>query len=98
MYTDDLSEMAWGIIARAAQVSDTLKTDLSARIGGYVAFVRLQQADIDGSLTGFLNPFLSPADRTYGCPGRGMNSWDHVNLKILDKVSIDTIINAKTIE
>ncbi len=33
MDTDDLSEMAWEIIARAAQVSDTLKADLGARSG-----------------------------------------------------------------
>lgn len=35
MDTDDLSEMAWEIIARAAQVSDTLKADLGARSGRY---------------------------------------------------------------
>lgn len=35
MDTDDLSEMAWDIIARAAQVSDTLKVDLGARSGRY---------------------------------------------------------------
>jgi hypothetical protein len=33
MDTDDMSEMAWGIIARASQVSDTLKADLGARSG-----------------------------------------------------------------
>jgi len=30
MDTDDLTEMAWGVIARAACVSDTLKAELSA--------------------------------------------------------------------
>jgi hypothetical protein len=35
MDTDDLSEMAWGIIARAARVSDTLKADLGARSRRY---------------------------------------------------------------
>ena len=35
MDTDDLSEMAWEIIARAAQVSDTLKVDLGARCSRY---------------------------------------------------------------
>jgi hypothetical protein len=35
MDTDDLSEMAWEIIAQAAQVSDTLKADLGARSGRY---------------------------------------------------------------
>jgi hypothetical protein len=35
MDTDDLSDMAWDIIARAAQVSDTLKADLGARSGRY---------------------------------------------------------------
>jgi hypothetical protein len=35
MDTDDLSEMAWGIIARAEQVSDTLKADLGARSSRY---------------------------------------------------------------
>jgi hypothetical protein len=35
MDTDDLSEMAWEIIARAAQVSDTLKVDLGARSSRY---------------------------------------------------------------
>ena len=35
MDTDDLSKMAWRIIARAAQVSDTLKADLGARSGRY---------------------------------------------------------------
>ena len=35
MDTDDLSDMAWEIIARAAQVSDTLKADLGARSGRY---------------------------------------------------------------
>jgi hypothetical protein len=35
MDTDDLSDMAWGIIARAAQVSDTLKADLGTRSGRY---------------------------------------------------------------
>ena len=30
MDTDDLSEMAWDIIAQAAQVSDTLKAELGA--------------------------------------------------------------------
>ena len=33
--TDDLYEMAWKIIARAAQVSDTLKADLGARSRRY---------------------------------------------------------------
>ena len=33
MDTDDLSEMAWAIIAQAALVSDTLKVDLGARSG-----------------------------------------------------------------
>ena len=31
MDTDDLSEMAYGIIVHAAQLSDTLKADLGAR-------------------------------------------------------------------
>jgi hypothetical protein len=35
MDTDDLSEMAWEIIARADQVSDTLKADLGARSSRY---------------------------------------------------------------
>jgi hypothetical protein len=35
MDTDDLSDMAWDIIVRAAQVSDTLKADLGARSGRY---------------------------------------------------------------
>jgi hypothetical protein len=35
MDTDDLSEMAWEIIARAAQVSNTLKADLGAESSGY---------------------------------------------------------------
>lgn len=35
MDTDDLTEMAWEIIAQAAQVSDTLKADLGARSGRY---------------------------------------------------------------
>lgn len=35
MDTDDLSEMAWEIIVRAAQVSDTLKADLGARSDRY---------------------------------------------------------------
>ena len=35
MDTDDLSEMAWEIIARAAQVSDTLKAELGTRSGKY---------------------------------------------------------------
>jgi hypothetical protein len=35
MDTDDLTEMAWEIIAQAAQVSDTLTTDLGARSGRY---------------------------------------------------------------
>jgi hypothetical protein len=35
MDTDDLSEMGWEIIARAAQVSDTLKVDLGARSSRY---------------------------------------------------------------
>ena len=30
MDTDEFSEMAWGIIAQAARVSDTLKTELGA--------------------------------------------------------------------
>ncbi len=30
MDTDDLTEMAWGVIVRAAQVSDTLKAELGA--------------------------------------------------------------------
>ncbi len=30
MDTDEFSEMAWGIIARAARVSDTLKAELGA--------------------------------------------------------------------
>lgn len=35
MDTDDLFDMAWGTIARAAQVSDTLKADLGARSSRY---------------------------------------------------------------
>ena len=35
MDTDDLSEKAWEIIARAAIVSDTLKTELGARCYRY---------------------------------------------------------------
>ena len=35
MDTDDLSENAWEIIARAARVSDSLKVDLGARCSGY---------------------------------------------------------------
>jgi hypothetical protein len=35
MDTDDLSDMAWDIIARAAQVSDTLKADLGVRSSRY---------------------------------------------------------------
>lgn len=35
MDTDDLSGLAWDIIARAAQVSDTLKADLGSQSGRY---------------------------------------------------------------
>jgi hypothetical protein len=35
MDTNDLSELAWELIVRAAQVSDTLKADLGARSGRY---------------------------------------------------------------
>ena len=35
MDTDDFSEMAYGIIVSAAQVSDTLKADLGSRAARY---------------------------------------------------------------
>ena len=35
MDTVDLTEMAWGIIARAAHISDTLKADLGSRSARY---------------------------------------------------------------
>ncbi|GAB4483598.1 MAG: hypothetical protein OHK006_05140 [Thermodesulfovibrionales bacterium] len=35
MHTDDLTEMAWGVIVSASRVSDTLKAELGAMAGRF---------------------------------------------------------------
>lgn len=35
MDTDDLTEMAWGVVVHAAQVSDTLKAELGAMVSRF---------------------------------------------------------------
>ena len=36
MDTDDLTEMAWGVIVNASQVSDTLKAELAAMASRFI--------------------------------------------------------------
>lgn len=67
MDTDDLTEMAWDVIVRAARVSDTMKTELGA-------MVRRYQSE-DEWLQGVLDRLEEIADD----PAEYVNSWDLEN-------------------
>lgn len=82
MDTDDLSEMAWEIIARAAQVSDTLKADLGSRGSRY--------GNEDDWLRGVLKFLL----RIVEDPGEYVDYWnleeeEGVTATILREIGID---------
>ena len=64
MDTDDLSEMAWDIIARASQVSDTLKADLGARSSNY------------GNEDDWLRGVLKFLQRIVEVPGDYVDYWN----------------------
>lgn len=88
MDTDDLSEMAWRIIARAAQVSDTLKADLGARSGRY--------ENEDDWLRGVLK-FLQ---RIVEDPGEYVDYWnleeeEGVTAAMIGKIAIELSRRAK---
>jgi hypothetical protein len=64
MDTDDLAEMAWEIIAQAAQVSDTLKADLCARSGRY------------GNEDDWLRGVLKFLKKIVDAPGEYVDYWN----------------------
>jgi hypothetical protein len=58
MDTDDLTEMAWGVIVSASQVSDTLKAELGAMAGRF----RTEDEWLRGVRAHLVDTFEDPAE------------------------------------
>jgi hypothetical protein len=67
MDTDDLTEMAWGVIASASQVSDTLKAEL----GSMASRFRSEDEWLRGVRAHLVDIFEDPAEY--------VDSWDLEN-------------------
>lgn len=67
MDTDDLTEMAWDVIVRASQVSDTLKAELGAMASRF----RTEDEWLRGVRARSVEIFEDPAEY--------VNSWDLEN-------------------
>jgi hypothetical protein len=88
MDTDDLSEMAWEIIARAARVSDTLKGDLGARSGRY------------GNEDDWLRGVLKFLQKIVEDPGDYVDYWnleeeEGITAAMMRKIALDLSRQAK---
>jgi hypothetical protein len=76
MDTDDLTEMAWGIIVSASQVADTLKAELGAMAGRF----RTEDEWLRGVRAHSVEIFEDPAEY--------VDSWDLENAEAVTATMI----------
>lgn len=79
MDTDDLTEMAWDVIVRAAHVSDTLKAEL----GAMASLFNTEDEWLRGVRALLLEIFEDPAEY--------VDSWDLENAEAVTATMIDSI-------
>ncbi len=79
MDTDDLTEMAWGIIVRASQVSDTLKAELGAMGSRF----KTEDEWLRGVRAHLVEIFEDPAEY--------VDSWDLENTEAVTATMIGNI-------
>lgn len=76
MDTDDLTEMAWGVIVSASQVSDTLKAELGAMASRF----RAEDEWLRGVRAHLVDIFEDPAEY--------VDSWDLENAEAVTATMI----------
>ena len=79
METDDLTEMAWGIIVSAADVSDTLKTELGAMASRFKAEDE------------WLREIRAHLEEIFQDPGGYVDSWDLGNTEAVTATMIGSL-------
>lgn len=79
MDTDDLTEMAWDVIVRAAHVSDTLKAEL----GAMASLFNTEDEWLRGVRAHLVDIFEDPAEY--------VDSWDLENAEAVTATMIDSI-------
>ncbi len=79
MDTDDLTEMAWGVVVRASQVSDTLKAELGAMTSRF----KTEDEWLRGVRAHLVEIFEDPAEY--------VDSWDLENTEAVTATMIGSI-------
>jgi hypothetical protein len=79
MNTDDLTEMAWDVIVRAAQVSDTLKAELGAMASRF----KTEDEWLRGARAHLVEIFEDPAEY--------VDSWDLENTEAITATMVGSI-------
>ena len=79
MDTDDLTEMAWGVIVSASQVSDTLKAELGAMASRF----KTEDEWLRGVRAHLVDIFEDPAEY--------VDSWDFENTEAVTATMIGSI-------
>ncbi|MCJ8499531.1 hypothetical protein [Desulfatitalea alkaliphila] len=79
MDTDDLTEMAWGLIVGASRVSDTLKAELGAMAGRF----KTEDEWLRGVRAHLVNIFEDPVDY--------VDFWDLENMEAVTASMIGSI-------
>jgi hypothetical protein len=79
MDTDDLTEIAWGVIVRASQVSDTLKAELGAMASRF----KNEDEWLRGVRAHLVEIFEGPAEY--------VDSWDLENTETVTATMIGSI-------